>query len=124
MSVIRPGEGRKQNRSGTALGAGNTAVKETERPWPQARIAPGPVMAETGLAGEPVRCVGLVQCSQPWLHTNTTSGALESPDARGLPLSNSVTVSGSGTVILGFFFKAPRVVVLGNQAHKPQLMRN
>jgi len=49
MSVIRPGEGRKQNCSGTVLGAGNTAVNETERPWPQARIAPGPLMAETGL---------------------------------------------------------------------------
>ena len=108
MSVIRPGEGRKQNCSGTVLGAGNTAVNETERPWPQARIAPGPLMAETGLPWEPVRCVGLVQCSQPWLHTNITRGALESPNARGLPLSNSVTVSGSGTVILGFFLKLPR----------------
>ena len=56
---------------------------------------------------KPDRCVGLEQCSQPWLRVNITSGALQSPDARGLPLSNSVTLSGSGTVILGFFLSSP-----------------
>ena len=48
MSVIRPGEGRKQNRSGTVLGVESTAVNETESHWLQARIAPEPLMAETG----------------------------------------------------------------------------
>ena len=48
MSVIGPGEGRKQNRSGTVLGVESTAVNETESHCLQARIAPGPLMAETG----------------------------------------------------------------------------